>query len=168
MPPPSRPRVPATRPSSGKRSSVVSMGNSCCGGRSECGKWRTWERRWRDCYSMWLRQSNSDEYESGSHRHTMYSNEHMRYRMAESVHPLYESHRGALEAAMRQRLDLAEPMLRERAHLTDIAAIRREVMDEFEVVLTQMPYVGGAENRMSDFFMRLLGFQAIGRVLHRH
>ena len=41
-------------------------------------------------------------------------------------------------------------------------------MDEFAIVLRQMPYVGGAESRMSDFFMRLLGFMAIGRVLHRH
>lgn len=41
-------------------------------------------------------------------------------------------------------------------------------MDEFAIVLTQMPYVGGAESRMSDFFMRLLGFMAISRVLRRH
>ena len=69
---------------------------------------------------------------------------------------------------MRHRLDLAEAMLCERAHLTDVDEIRQEVMDEFEVVLTQMPYVGGAANRMSDFLMRLLGFMAIGRVLRRH
>jgi len=31
-----------------------------------------------------------------------------------------------------------------------------------------MPYVGGAASRMSDFFMRLMGFMAIGRVLRRH
>ena len=41
-------------------------------------------------------------------------------------------------------------------------------MDEFATVLRQMPYVGGAESRMTDFFMRLLGFMAIGRVLRRH
>ena len=69
---------------------------------------------------------------------------------------------------MRQRLDLAETMLRERAHLSDIDGIRQDVMDEFEIVLTQMPYVGGAASRMSDFFMRLMGFMAIGRVLRRH
>jgi hypothetical protein len=88
--------------------------------------------------------------------------------MVHLVHPSYESHRGAMEAVMRQRLDLAEPMLRERAHLTDIDGIRQEVMDEFEIVLTQMPYVGGAASRMSDFFMRLIGFMAISRVLRRH
>ena len=87
--------------------------------------------------------------------------------MAE-IHPFYESHRGAMEAAMRQRLDLAEAMLRERAHLSDIEGIRKEVMDEFAVVLAQTPYVGGAESRMSDFFMRLIGFMAISRVLRRH
>ena len=64
------------------------------------------------------------------------------------VHPFYETHRSAMEAAMRERLDLAEAMLRERAHLSDIDGIRREVMDEFEIVLTQMPYVGGAASRM--------------------
>ena len=69
---------------------------------------------------------------------------------------------------MRHRLDLAETMLRERTHLTDIDAIRQQVMDEFELVLAQMPYVGGSANRMSDFFMRLLGFMAISRVLRRH
>jgi hypothetical protein len=88
--------------------------------------------------------------------------------MAEIVHPFYESHRGAMEAAMRHRFDLAEAMLRDRAHLSDIPGIRQEVMDEFEVVLTQTPYVGGAASRMSDFFMRLIGFMAISRVLRRH
>src|SRR6476620_9902509 len=88
--------------------------------------------------------------------------------MAEVVHPFYESHRDAMEAAMRHRLDLAEGMLSERAHLSSIDGIRQEVMDEFEIVLTQMPYVGGAASRMSDFFMRLMGFMAISRVLRRH
>src|SRR6516165_11124970 len=88
--------------------------------------------------------------------------------MAEIIHPFYESHRGAMEAVMRHRLDLAEAMLCERAHLSDSDGIMQEVMDEFEIVLTQMPYVGGAANRMSDFFMRFIGFMAIGRVLRRH
>src|SRR5476651_2524436 len=87
--------------------------------------------------------------------------------MAEIIHPFYESHRGAMEAAMRHRLDLAEAMLCERAHLSNIDGIRQEVMDEFGIVLGQMPYVGGAASRMSDFFMRLMGFMAIGRVLQR-
>ena len=69
---------------------------------------------------------------------------------------------------MRHRLDLAEAMLCERAHLFNIDPIRQEVMDEFEIVLTQTPYVGGAANRMSDFFTRLIGFMAISRVLRRH
>src|ERR1700712_4324314 len=88
--------------------------------------------------------------------------------MAELIHAFYESHRGAMEAAMRHRLDLAEAMLCERAHLSNIDRIRQEVMDEFKIVLTQMPYVGGAASRMSDFLMRLTGFMAIGRVLRRH
>jgi hypothetical protein len=88
--------------------------------------------------------------------------------MAEMIHPFYEQHRDAMEAAMRHRLDLAEAMLRERAHLTEINGIRREVMDEFAIVLAQTPYVGGAASRMSDFFMRLIGFMAISRVLRRH
>jgi hypothetical protein len=87
--------------------------------------------------------------------------------MAE-IHPFYLAHRDAMEAAMRQRLDLAETMLRERAQLSDMDEIRREVMDEFDIVLTQMPYVGGAASRMSDFFMRFMGFMAIGRVCRRH
>lgn len=88
--------------------------------------------------------------------------------MAETVHPFYEDHRGAMEAAMRHRLDLAEAMLGEHVHPSSIDGIKREVMDEFDIVLTQMPYVGGADSRMSDFFMRLLGFMAISRVLRRH
>ncbi|MCA1376120.1 MULTISPECIES: L-2-amino-thiazoline-4-carboxylic acid hydrolase [unclassified Bradyrhizobium] len=87
--------------------------------------------------------------------------------MAE-IHPFYQTHRHAMEAAMRERIGLAEAMLRERTHLSDIDAIRQEVMDEFQIVLTQMPYVGGAASRMSDFFMRLTGFMAISRVLRRH
>lgn len=84
------------------------------------------------------------------------------------VHPFYEQHRGTMEAVMRRRLDLAQGMLRERAGLSDLDRVDREVMDEFGVVLTQMPYVGGAASRMSDFFMRFLGFIALGRVLRRH
>src|SRR5437899_6985144 len=84
------------------------------------------------------------------------------------IHPFYEAHRGAMEAVMLQRLDIAEAMLRERAQLSDVGRIRQEVMDEFEIVFIQMPYVGGAASRMSDFFMRLMGFMAIGRVLRRH
>jgi hypothetical protein len=88
--------------------------------------------------------------------------------MVEVIHPFYEQHRGVMEATMRHRLDLAGAMLCERALLADMDGIRQEVMDEFEIVLTQMPYVGGAASRMSDFFMRLIGFMAISRVLRRH
>lgn len=88
--------------------------------------------------------------------------------MTEIIHPYYEAHRSAMEAAMLHRLDLAEAMLRDRVGLANIAAIRHEVMDEFAIVLTQMPYVGGDANRMSDFFMRLMGFMAVSRVLRRH
>jgi hypothetical protein len=86
--------------------------------------------------------------------------------MAE-IHPFYESHRGEMEAAMRQRVDFAAAMLRERANLSDLDKVRQEMMAEFEIVLTQIPYVGGTASRMSDFFMRLIGFMAIGRVLRR-
>ncbi|WP_206002528.1 L-2-amino-thiazoline-4-carboxylic acid hydrolase [Paraburkholderia antibiotica] len=73
-----------------------------------------------------------------------------------------------MEASMRHRLDLAETILRERTGLSDLEDIKHAVMAEFDLVLTQLPYVGGAENRMSNFFMRLIGFLAIGRVLRRH
>jgi hypothetical protein len=88
--------------------------------------------------------------------------------MAAVIHPFYQSHRSDMEAAMRQRLDLADAMLRERAGLPFGDEFRQAVMDEFETVLAQMPYVGGTASRMTDFFMRLLGFLAIGRVLRRH
>ena len=87
--------------------------------------------------------------------------------MAGIIHPFYEAHRGAMEAAMRHRLELVEVLLRERTHLSEMDAIRQEVMDEFAIVLTQMPYVGGAPSRMTGFFMRLMGFMAISRVLRR-
>lgn len=84
------------------------------------------------------------------------------------IHPFYWAHRDAMVASMRQRLDLAETMLSERTPLSDLDKVRQDVMDEFEIVLGQMPYVGGAASRMSDFFMRLLGFMAISRVLRRY
>jgi hypothetical protein len=59
--------------------------------------------------------------------------------MAETIHPFYESHRGAMEAAMRHRFDLAEAMLCERAHLSNIGGIRQEVMDEFDIVPPKCP-----------------------------
>jgi hypothetical protein len=80
------------------------------------------------------------------------------------THSFYEQHRGEVEAAMPHRFNLAEPTLRECKPLMDIDKIKKEVMD----VLAQLPYVGGAVGRMSDFFMRLVGFMAIGRVLQRH
>jgi hypothetical protein len=85
-----------------------------------------------------------------------------------AIHPYYQAHRPAMEAALRQRLDLTDGMLRERLGVADTAPLKQEVMAEFGVVLEQMPYVGGAESRMTDFFMRLLGFMALGRVLRRH
>lgn len=87
--------------------------------------------------------------------------------MTPAVPAFYALHRDDMVAAMRQRLDLATPQLRELLPPSDIEAVRREVMDEFDIVLVQMPDVGGAASRMSDFFMRLLGFMAIGRVLRR-
>ena len=88
--------------------------------------------------------------------------------MTDMIHPFYEAHRSAMVSAMQQRLDLAEPMLLERMHLSDIEGVRQDVMQEFEIILTQMPYVGGAASRMTEFFMRLIGFMAISRVLRRH
>lgn len=41
------------------------------------------------------------------------------------IHHFNEAHRGAMEAAMRQRLDLAEAMLRERAQIPDIDGIKQ-------------------------------------------
>jgi hypothetical protein len=34
--------------------------------------------------------------------------------------------------------------------------------------MTRMGWTGRAPSRMSDFFIRLMGFMAIGRVLRRH
>jgi hypothetical protein len=87
--------------------------------------------------------------------------------MAE-IHPFYQQHRETMEAAMRHRLDLAEAMLRGRPKVRDVNEIKREVMDELAIVLTQMPYVGGAASRMSEVFIRLTGFMATSRVLRRH
>jgi hypothetical protein len=84
------------------------------------------------------------------------------------THPFYDAHRDAMVTSMRQRLDFADTMLRERAHLSDLDKVRQDVMDEFAIVLGQMPYVGGAASRMTEFFMRLIGFMAISRVLRRH
>ena len=83
------------------------------------------------------------------------------------VHPFYEAHRPALEASMRQRLDLVSDLLAAQLGEPAVADVKQDIMREFEVVLEQMPYVGGAQSRMTDFFMRLLGFMAIGRVLKR-
>jgi hypothetical protein len=81
------------------------------------------------------------------------------------VHPFYEAHRPAMEAAMRQRLDLVSDLLAAQLGEPAVADVKQDIMREFEVILEQMPYVGGAQSRMTDFFMRLLGFMAIGRVL---
>lgn len=84
------------------------------------------------------------------------------------IHPFYQAHRHTMEASLRARLEFADAQLRDHLGLTDTSTLKQEVMTEFEVVLGQMPYVGGSESRMTDFFMRLLGFMAFGRVLRRH
>src|SRR5262249_30752239 len=83
------------------------------------------------------------------------------------VHPFYESQRAQIEESMRERLDLAEPFLRAHLGSVEMQQVRAEVMAELATVLQQMPYVGGKESRMTDFFVQLLGFMAIGRVLRR-
>jgi hypothetical protein len=62
-----------------------------------------------------------------------------------------------MESLMRQRLDLADDLLRDRLQLADTAPLKQEIMVEWEIVLHQMPYVGGAESRMTDFFMPCQG-----------
>jgi hypothetical protein len=63
---------------------------------------------------------------------------------------------------------LARPLIRERLRIADTVTLEAEVMAEHEVVLGQLPDVGGAGGRMSEFFMRFMGFIALGRVLARH
>lgn len=83
------------------------------------------------------------------------------------IHPYYEGHRSAMDASMRQRLDLVHDIFEIHLGQPEAVAATQEIIDEFEIVLEQTPYVGGAASRMSDFFMRLIGFMAIGRVLQR-
>ena len=82
------------------------------------------------------------------------------------LHPYYQSHRQAMEDVMRRRIDLAQPWLAELG-LGDPDALKQDIMSEFELVLHQTPYVGGADSRMTDFFMRLIGFMAMGRALRK-
>jgi len=84
------------------------------------------------------------------------------------IHPFYETHRSTMEASMRQRLELVKDLLVAQLGETEAAAAEQDIMREFDIVLEQMPYVGGAQSRMTDFFMRLLRFMANERVLKRH
>jgi hypothetical protein len=51
-----------------------------------------------------------------------------------------------MEASMRMRLDLIDDLLQQRSSLRDTAPVKSDMMQEFEVILTQMPYVGGSES----------------------
>lgn len=84
------------------------------------------------------------------------------------VHPYYEAQRPTMEQNMRQRFELAEELIEQRLGIADMKALEAEVMAEHDVVMRQLPYVGGAESRMSEFFMRFMGYVALGRVLARH
>lgn len=44
------------------------------------------------------------------------------------IHPFDEAHRGTTEAALHQRLGIAEAMLRGRTQLFDVDRIRQEVV----------------------------------------
>ena len=88
--------------------------------------------------------------------------------MAEIIHPFYDRIAVQWRPPCAIASTLPKRCCASARISSDIDGIRQEVMDEFEIVLTQMPYVGGAASRMSDFFMRLMGFMAISRVLRRH
>ena len=70
--------------------------------------------------------------------------------MAETIHPFYESHRGAMEAAMRHRLDLAEAMLCERAHLCSIDGDQAGGDERIRNRSHPNAYFGGARDAAPD------------------
>ncbi|HEV7326531.1 MAG TPA: L-2-amino-thiazoline-4-carboxylic acid hydrolase [Bosea sp. (in: a-proteobacteria)] len=83
------------------------------------------------------------------------------------MHPYYAERAPAINADFAESLDLARPHFAALIPDEPFGAMREEALDELTRVLPTLPYVGGAQGRMTQYFEQNAGIFALGRVLRR-
>lgn len=83
------------------------------------------------------------------------------------MHSYYAGRAPAIRADFGESLDLARPYFDELLPAEPFEEIRSEALEELMHVLPTLPYVGGAQGRMTQYFEQNAGVFALGRVLRR-
>lgn len=84
---------------------------------------------------------------------------------SQTVHPYYLARRPLIMADFLESIVLARPDFERLLPGYSLDDMMPTVLAEFDRVLEALPYVGGAEGRMTPFFEQNTGIIAIGRVL---
>jgi len=83
------------------------------------------------------------------------------------MHPYYAERAPAIRADFGESLDLARPHFDGLLPAEPFEELRSEALEELMQVLPTLPYVGGAQGRMTQYFEQNAGVFALGRVLRR-
>lgn len=83
----------------------------------------------------------------------------------DGLHPYYREHKARILGEFRQSLRLAAPHFDELLPQHRLDDLEPALLEAFEQVYPTLPYVGGADGRMTPFFEQGAGVLALGRVL---
>lgn len=79
------------------------------------------------------------------------------------THPYYQTRKDAIATTLDTSLSLAAQRFREAG--IDLEPLQPDIARELDRVISQLPYVGGAQGRMTPYFEQYAGIIALGRVL---
>jgi hypothetical protein len=83
----------------------------------------------------------------------------------DGLHPYYREHKARILREFRESLRLARPHFDALLPDQPLEALEPALLEAFEQVFPTLPYVGGADGRMTPFFEQGAGVLALGRVL---
>ena len=84
---------------------------------------------------------------------------------ADPLHPYYRDNRARILDEFRDSLRLARPHFDALLPDHPLETLEPALLEAFEQVFPTLPYVGGADGRMTPFFEQGAGVLALGRVL---
>lgn len=83
----------------------------------------------------------------------------------DGLHPYYREHKARILGEFRESLRLARPHFEALLPGHPLESLESALREAFEQVFPTLPYVGGADGRMTPFFEQGAGVLALGRVL---
>lgn len=83
----------------------------------------------------------------------------------DDLHPYYREHKPRILDEFRESLRLARPHFEALLPGHPLESLEPALLEAFEQVFPTLPYVGGADGRMTPFFEQGAGVLALGRVL---